>query len=115
MARTKGRGRTPEAQAAFPGVLPEIERIPSLTRAVHALRRSRAAYQEAGMEAKAAGERVVTLMHEHEETLRKGLGPEDPTSYRIPGMVVTLTPGREKIKITTGDEPEEGDAEVEEE
>jgi hypothetical protein len=93
--------RTESPQAELPGVLPEVVKIPSLTRAVKQLKTARAEYQKAGMDARDAGDRVRTLMHEHADKLVDN-------TYQIPGMTVTLVPGKETVKIKMGDEePEE--------
>lgn len=97
----KRRGMTPEAQQELPGVLPEVVKIVSLTRACRTLKTLRAAYQEAGMQAKEAGDRVRTLMHEHADKLK---GPDGTLVYTTDGMSVELAPGKERIKIVTGDD-----------
>lgn len=103
---TKGKGLTPEAQGELPGILPEVVKIPSLTRACRALVNARAEYQKAGMDAKEAGEKVRTLMHEHEEQLMNGDGK---LSYTFKGGSIELEPGKEKIKVVMGDSEPEGE------
>ena len=96
-------------QQELPGVLPEVVKIPSLTRAAKQLKTAREEYQKAGMDARDAGDRVRTLMHEHKEKLVDN-------TYKIPGMTVIMKPGKEIIHIKMGDEepeePVEGDSTV---
>ncbi len=98
------------AQPELPGVLPDVVKIPSLTRACKVLKTAREEYQKAGMDARDAKVRLIGLMHEHAEKLVDN-------TYRIPGMTVTLKQGKEDIDIKMGDdEPEEpvaGDVTVE--
>ena len=103
--RTKRKGSTPEAQQELPGVLPEIVKIPALTRACRRLLEARSEYQKAGMDAKEAGNRVRTIMHEHESEIRDG---EGNLYYEFKGGKVELKQGKESIKIVMGDEEEEG-------
>ena len=84
-------------QQELPGVLPEVIKIPALTRACKSLKIAREEYQKAGMDARDAGDRVRTLMHEH-----------NLKSYISKGIQVELCDGKETIKIKMGDEePEE--------
>lgn len=90
----------------LPGVMPDVVKIPILTRAMGVLKRARAEYQKAGMDAKEAGDRMRTLMHEHEEKLKTA----DGSLYYTSGtMTVTLKPGKEQIVIKV-DEMEPPDA-----
>jgi len=102
--------KTGGTQQELPGVLPEVVKIPSLTRAAKQLKTAREEYQKAGMDARDAGDRVRTLMHEHKDKLVDN-------TYRIPGMTVKLKPGKETIAITMGadeaEEPVEGDTTAE--
>ncbi len=106
MMGTKSKGMTPEAQGELPGMLPEVVKIPSLTRACRTLVNARAEYQKAGMDARDAGERVRTLMHEHEDKLRNGNGD---LYYEFKGGKVELKQGKEKINVVMGDTEPEGE------
>ena len=104
--RTKKKGQTAEAQQELPGVLSEVVKIPTLTRACRRLLEARAEHQKAGMDAKEAGDRVRVLMYEHEETLRDGDGN---LHYDFKGGRVEVRQGKEKISVTMGDSEDEGE------
>jgi hypothetical protein len=90
------KGRRPRQQE-IPGA-EQISKIPALTKAVKALKEMRSEWQELGGRVAEQRDLVARLMHDH------GL-----TTYPTSGLVVTLVPGKEKVKVKEvgGDEDED--------
>lgn len=53
----------------------------------------------------AAKQKLIAALHEHESELKQ---PDGKLAYRYDETVITLTPGKEKLKVQ-GVEKEEGD------
>ena len=100
--RTKGRGRTPEAQEGLPGIAQEVLKILPLTRAAKRLKRAKQATVEANLEAKNAKARLLAIVDEHRKLLTKDIEPGDPIVFKVPGLTVT-------IKTTTNIDLEESE------
>jgi len=94
-----------ELEIKGPGVeKPNIEEIDKAAEEYLLQRDKRLAFLSLEIQAK---EKVVTLLHLHEEKL--GRAPDGTIRYEYDGKVVELAPTKEKLRVKDVDDGEEGE------